>query len=208
MALWGEVIGEIECCTYAFGTSYDVRYVVLPFDIGLYNMSNGDFLISGLLLSQTLLQTFLWSLIIISSIWLLFGTRGTIRKDRKCIECGRRTWSDSQKKCYSCTPSRKEDSNRSAGNQIKSDKKKRSPKKISKKKKSSKPLESEKMRNIRNLRKMILENKDDPNRLVFMEEQIISMLEAVKTSGAADIEENSDVIAGFEELLDLVKKYK
>ena len=41
-----------------------------------------------------------------------------------------------------------------------------------------------------------------------MEEQIISMIEAIKTSGAADIEENSDVIAGFEELLDLVKKYK
>jgi hypothetical protein len=72
MALWGEVIGDLRCCTYAFGTTYDVPYVVLPFDIGLYNMSNGDFLIGGLLLSQTLLQTFLWSLIIISSIWLLF----------------------------------------------------------------------------------------------------------------------------------------
>ena len=91
--------------------------------------------------------------------------------------------------------------------EIKSEKKKRSPKKIGKKKKSSKPLESEKMRKIRNLRKMILENKDDPNRLVFMEEQIIEMLEAIKTLGF-DIEENSDVIAGFEELLDLVKKYK
>ena len=32
IALWGEVIGEIECCTYAFGTTYSVRYVVLPFD--------------------------------------------------------------------------------------------------------------------------------------------------------------------------------
>ena len=76
-ALWGEVIGDIRCCTYAFGTSYDVRFVVLPFDIGLYNMSNGDFLIRGLLLSQTLLQTILWSLIIISSIWLLFKEKVT-----------------------------------------------------------------------------------------------------------------------------------
>ena len=68
------------------------------------------------------------------------------------------------------------------GNQIKSDKKKRSPKKISKKKKSSKPLESEKMRTIRDLRKTILENKDDPNRLVFMEEQMISMLDDLEKS--------------------------
>ena len=130
-----------------------------------------------------------------------------IRKDRKCIECGRQTWSGSQKICYSCTPSKKED-NRSDGNQIKSEKQKRPPNKIGKKKKASKPLESEKMRNIRNLRKMILEKKDDPNMLVFMEGQIIAMLEEIKTSGADDIVENSDVIAGFEELLDLVKKYK
>ena len=34
IVLWGEVIGDLRCCTYAFGTTYDVPYIVLPFDIG------------------------------------------------------------------------------------------------------------------------------------------------------------------------------
>ena len=54
---------------------------------------------------------------------------------------------------------------------------------------------------------MILENKDNLNRLTFMEGKLIEMIEAMKTSGAANIEENSDVIAEFEKLIDLTKKH-
>ena len=78
IVFWGEVIGEKHWYTNELGQKIE-RYVILPFDVGIYKMTNGNLTIGSTIIEDVAIKKFLSNffcfeifLAILLSIWFSF----------------------------------------------------------------------------------------------------------------------------------------